>query len=125
MAYDKNGNYLKTLIQNRSFNMEFNVLENSIIISDGRTVSLYAVSYTHLLRFRCFYNISASHRKYDRTQPQMCIRDSSSLARYCVKSRNTVKCGVLFICLQVYQNLQHNKPITPHFLYINESLSRS
>ena len=27
--------------------------------------------------------------------------------------------------LQVYQNLQHNKPITPHFLYINESLSRS
>lgn len=26
MAYDKNGNYLKTLIQNRSFNMEFNVL---------------------------------------------------------------------------------------------------
>ena len=41
MAYDKNGNYLKTLIQNRSFNMEFNVLENSIIISDGRTVSLY------------------------------------------------------------------------------------
>ena len=41
MAYDKNGNYLKTLIQNRSFNMEFNVLENGIIISDGRTVSLY------------------------------------------------------------------------------------
>ena len=41
MAYDRNGNYLKTLIQNRSFNMEFNVLENSIIISDGRTVSLY------------------------------------------------------------------------------------
>ena len=25
----------------RSFNMEFNVLENGIIISDGRTVSLY------------------------------------------------------------------------------------
>lgn len=41
MAYDKNGNYLKTLIQNRSFNMEFNVLENEILTSDGRTVSIY------------------------------------------------------------------------------------